>query len=83
MIHIIADFSGCPRQPLTKAEEGLGLLRQAVIEAGLQAVQYGSHQFEPEGYTAYALLAESHISIHTWPEMRTAEYLRLSLGSVN
>ena len=27
-----------------------------------------SHKFEPQGVTAIALLAESHISIHTWPE---------------
>ena len=27
-----------------------------------------SHKFEPHGVTAVALLAESHISIHTWPE---------------
>ena len=27
-----------------------------------------SNKFEPHGVTAIALLAESHISIHTWPE---------------
>jgi len=27
-----------------------------------------SHKFEPFGVTAIALLAESHISIHTWPD---------------
>ena len=27
-----------------------------------------SHKFQPQGVTAVALLAESHISIHTWPE---------------
>ena len=27
-----------------------------------------SHKFEPQGVTAVTLLAESHISIHTWPE---------------
>ena len=26
------------------------------------------HRFEPQGVTGLALLAESHISIHTWPE---------------
>ena len=29
-----------------------------------------SNKFEPQGVTAIALLAESHISIHTWPESR-------------
>jgi len=27
-----------------------------------------SHKFEPQGVTVVAMLAESHISIHTWPE---------------
>jgi S-adenosylmethionine decarboxylase len=27
-----------------------------------------SHRFQPHGVTGLALLAESHISIHTWPE---------------
>ena len=26
------------------------------------------HLFEPHGITGFALLAQSHISIHTWPE---------------
>ena len=29
-----------------------------------------SNKFEPQGVTAIALLAESHISIHTWPESK-------------
>ena len=31
-----------------------------------------SHKFDPYGVTAVALLAESHISIHTWPEKNMA-----------
>ncbi len=31
-----------------------------------------THRFQPQGVTGLALLAESHISIHTWPESRYA-----------
>tara|TARA_Y100000004_G_scaffold20740_1_gene21134 strand:+ start:87 stop:422 length:336 start_codon:yes stop_codon:yes gene_type:complete len=31
-----------------------------------------SHKFEPQGITCVAMLAESHISIHTWPEKKMA-----------
>lgn len=38
----------------------------------LRIVQVGIHSFRPHGMTGYALLMESHISIHTWPESRFA-----------
>lgn len=30
------------------------------------------HRFEPHGVSAICILAESHLSIHTWPESGTA-----------
>ena len=43
-------------------------LRNAALRAGAKLLQMISHQFQPHGVTGLALLAESHISIHTWPE---------------
>lgn len=67
-IHIIADFSGCPIELLELGEQGETILRQTVEASGLSCVLIKSHQFLPSGYTAAALLTESHISLHTWPE---------------
>jgi S-adenosylmethionine decarboxylase len=44
-------------------------LRQAVVAAGLTLLEIKLHRFgRGRGITGVALLAESHISIHTWPE---------------
>jgi len=31
-------------------------------------IDFSAHTFEPSGFTAFALLQESHIAIHSWPE---------------
>jgi len=66
--HILANLYGCPRELVEKADIVLNLLNEVVSEAKLTKVGENSHQFEPIGATAIILLAESHISIHTWPE---------------
>ena len=44
-------------------------LRRAAEEAGATVLSVDLHSFTPnEGVTGVAVLAESHISIHTWPE---------------
>jgi S-adenosylmethionine decarboxylase len=44
-------------------------LKEAAERAGATLLSLTSHKFEPQGVTALALLSESHISIHTWPEL--------------
>ena len=44
------------------------LLRDAAERARLTVVSSEFHQFSPHGVTGVLLLAESHVSIHTWPE---------------
>ena len=43
-------------------------LEALTIVCGLTKVNECIHKFEPQGYTICHVLAESHISIHTWPE---------------
>jgi S-adenosylmethionine decarboxylase len=48
-------------------------LRRAVVESGVHLIRLQMHKFgNGRGVTGVALLAESHISIHTWPERRYA-----------
>jgi S-adenosylmethionine decarboxylase len=39
-----------------------------VRESGLTVVDEGFYKFSPHGFTCFLLLAESHASLHAWPE---------------
>ena len=43
-------------------------LTEAAEAAGATLLSLVSHKFSPQGVTAVALLSESHISLHSWPE---------------
>ena len=43
-------------------------LREAAEAAGATLLGLITHKFEPQGVTAVALLSESHLSLHSWPE---------------
>jgi S-adenosylmethionine decarboxylase len=67
--HILADFFGIPAQLLRSGSELEALLRRAAEIAGATVLGSHFHSFgSAQGVTGVVLLAESHISIHTWPE---------------
>jgi S-adenosylmethionine decarboxylase proenzyme len=76
-LHLTADLRGCdPQSALMLDPAALGrLCREAVQSAGLGAVAELFHRFEvapgceQSGITGVLLLAESHLAIHTWPEL--------------
>ena len=47
-------------------------LRTALTEGGATVLDVVSHRFEPQGATVVALLAESHASVHAYPEAGAA-----------
>ena len=74
-LHLTADLyeCRCAREWLTDAQRLGPWCRDAVRDAGLQAVGELFHAFPataqgPGGVTATLLLAESHLCVHTWPE---------------
>jgi S-adenosylmethionine decarboxylase len=70
--HLIAELAECDREALNDEEFLRERLREAAHTAGATVLSIHSHKFTPVGVTAFALLAESHISIHTWPELKYA-----------
>ncbi len=68
-IHLLADFYGIDPARLCSVEAIDRLLRQSAEAAGARILHSHFHSFgEAQGVTGVVLLAESHISIHTWPE---------------
>lgn len=67
--HLVADLHGIARARLCDTHAIESLLRQSALAAGATIVYSHFHAFGPgQGVTGVVLLAESHISIHTWPE---------------
>ena len=68
MRHILFTLKGCPYGLLDDEAHIRNVLSNAATLSESTLLDISSHKFEPHGVTAVALLAESHISIHTWPE---------------
>ena len=70
--HLLADFWQCESDILTDEVALISVLSRAAEAAGATVLTTGSHVFPEQGVTAFALLAESHLSIHTWPDRQYA-----------
>ncbi len=64
----LLDFNISDFQKLEDPEFTLQLLEDISGLCDFQVVSWNFKKFTPQGLTAMLLLAESHISIHTWPE---------------
>ncbi len=66
--HCILELYNCPTHLLNNPVFMKQALEKAAKVAKSTLLSEVTHHFEPYGVTGLALLAESHISIHTWPE---------------
>ena len=67
-LHLLLELKDCNSELLND----LPYIRRAMIETaqevGATIVGESFHHFSPQGVTGILAIAESHISIHTWPE---------------
>jgi len=66
--HILLELYKCDYEKLNDESFLRCTLNRAAKLANATVLNLISNKFEPQGVTAIALLSESHISIHTWPE---------------
>ena len=68
---LLVDLYGC-KADLDNVEFLTKVLKMATQKMGSKIVKTTSHKFSPAGATVIVILAETHISIHTWPEHKYA-----------
>lgn len=66
--HLMADVENVKFGLLNDVPALEDIVRKAVEAGKLTLVKIWSHKFEPQGLSIVALIQESHIAIHTWPE---------------
>ncbi len=66
--HLLLELYRCDFDKLNDESFLRCILNNAAKLANAKVLNLISNKFEPQGVTAIALLAESHLSIHTWPE---------------
>ena len=66
--HLLVELRDCDSTLLNDLKKAKGAMVAAAKLAGATVLGAHFHQFSPHGLTGVVVLAESHISIHTWPE---------------
>lgn len=66
--HYLVEYLRCDRERLERAGPVESDLLDAVRASGATYITHKVRQFEPAGVSAMVFIAESHFSLHTWPE---------------
>lgn len=66
--HLIVEMYDCDNKIINSHKKVEEILVEAANAAGAHIVQQVFHKFNPHGVSGVVVIAESHLSIHTWPE---------------
>lgn len=66
--HLLVELYNCDVALLNNPEKIESFLKEAAIASGATIVTVHTNLFNPHGVSGVVIIAESHITIHTWPE---------------
>jgi S-adenosylmethionine decarboxylase len=66
--HLLVEFYNCDKEVLDDVAAIEDHMRTAARKANSTIVNSTFHRFSPYGVSGVVVIAESHLSIHTWPE---------------
>lgn len=67
--HILAEIYGCPADILNDVQLVETIMVNAALEAGAEIREVVFHKFSPQGVSGVVVISESHLAIHSWPEL--------------
>jgi S-adenosylmethionine decarboxylase len=80
--HLLLELFDCDSDAINNLENVKGALVEAAKRAQATIVDVVFHEFNPFGISGVVVIAESHLSIHTWPEYKYAAVDIFSCGDV-
>jgi S-adenosylmethionine decarboxylase proenzyme len=69
--HLLLTLKGCQSPLIHDAQALKELAHRAAVATGATVLEMVAHRFQPQGTTVVVVLAESHASLHTYPESDT------------
>ncbi|MGC8718885.1 MAG: adenosylmethionine decarboxylase [Thermodesulforhabdaceae bacterium] len=66
--HLIVELYDCDKNLIDRVDQVEAILVEAVKVSKATIIKPVFHQFNPHGVSGVVVIAESHFSIHTWPE---------------
>jgi len=70
--HLLIELYECNKDILNDEKKVREILTGAAEGCGATVLNISSHKFSPHGVSVIVMIAESHLSIHTWPEYNYA-----------
>jgi len=67
-LHLICELSGCDVAQIGSVDAVREAMLRAAAVANVTVLNSYFHKFSPSGVSGLLCIAESHISVHTWPE---------------
>jgi S-adenosylmethionine decarboxylase len=66
--HLLLELNGCDHKLLNDISFIKETMLKAAKESGATVLGESFHQFSPQGVSGVIIIAESHLTVHTWPE---------------
>jgi len=80
--HLLVELKECNAKVLSSLKEVQDALVNAAKIAEATIVEVAFHEFNPFGISGIVVIAESHLSIHTWPEYEYAAVDIFTCGNI-